>query len=70
VYAACGGLNIRCLKLANVPMFALFVLAFFLFLRSRLALADAVLVASAVAVNPVFLDFKNNVLSDAAHDRQ
>jgi hypothetical protein len=33
-------------------------------------LADAVLVASAVAVNPVFLDFKNNVLSDAAHDRQ
>jgi len=66
VYAACGGLNIRCLKLANVPMFALFVLAFFLFLRSRLALADAVLVASAVAVNPVFLDFQNNVLSDIA----
>lgn len=66
VYLACGGLNIWCLKLVNVPFFALFVVAFFLFLRPRLPPVVALLLASVCAVSPVLLAFQNNVLSDAA----
>ena len=41
VYLACGELNIFCLKLINVPSFALFLAAFFVLIVRRLSLVDA-----------------------------
>lgn len=64
MYLACGGLNIWCLKLVNVPFYSLFLVAFFLFLRPRLPLLDSVLLVSVFAVSPVLLAFHNDVLSD------
>ncbi len=66
VYAVCGGVNIWCLKLVNVPLFALFVAAFWVFAASRLPFADALLLTSVLAFNPVLLAFENFVLSDLA----
>jgi hypothetical protein len=66
LYMACGGLNILCLKLINLPFFALFLLAFFPFLTRRLALFDSALVLSILAFSPALLSFQNNVLSDIA----
>jgi hypothetical protein len=63
-YLACGGLNIFCLKLINIPFFALFLLAFFPFLARRLPPVDSVLVLSILAFSPVLLAFEDNVLSD------
>jgi hypothetical protein len=65
-YAACGGLDIFCLKLVSVPFFALFVAVFFQFLRRRLPAADAAMLTSVLAMSPVLLAFQNNVLSDIA----
>ena len=66
LYLACGGLNILCLKLINVPAFALFLLAFFPFLTRRLSFFDAALVLCVLAFSPALLSFQNNVLSDIA----
>jgi hypothetical protein len=66
VYAECGGVNIWCLKLVNVPLFALFVAAFWVFAASRLPRVDALLLTSVLAFNPVLLAFENFVLSDLA----
>jgi hypothetical protein len=66
VYAVCGGLSIWCLKLVNLPLFALFVAAFWCFAASRLPRADALLLTSVFAFNPVLLAFENFVLSDLA----
>jgi len=66
VYAACGGLNIWCLKLVNVPLFASFVAVFWMFAASRLPRSDALLLTSVFAFNPVLLAFENFVLSDLA----
>src|SRR3989449_9501159 len=63
-YLACGGLNIFCLKLINIPFFALFLLAFFPFLARRLPPVDSVLVLSILAFSPVLLAFEDNILSD------
>ena len=63
-YRGCGGLNIFCLKLAVVPSFALFLLAFFLLLIRRLPLLDSALVVSTLAFSPVLLSYHNNVLPD------
>jgi hypothetical protein len=65
-YLACGGLNIFCLKLINIPFFALFLLAFFPFLARRLPTVDSVLCLSILAFSPVLLAFEDNVLSDIA----
>ena len=65
-YQGCGGLNIFCLKLINIPLFALFLLAFFLLLIRRLPLVDSALVLSVLAFSPVLLPFHNNVLPDLA----
>jgi hypothetical protein len=64
-YAACG-VNIWCLKLVNIPCFALFVVVFWVFLTARLPGFDAALIASVLAFSPVLLEFENNVLSDIA----
>ena len=63
-YLACGGLNIFCLKLINLPFFALFLLAFFAYLARRLLPVDSVIVLSILAFSPVLLAFEDNVLSD------
>jgi hypothetical protein len=63
-YFACGGLNIFCLKLVNIPAFALFQVVFFSFLRRRLSLVDSVIVLSVLSLNPELLRFQDNILSD------
>ena len=63
-YFACGGLNIFCLKLVNIPAFALFQVVFFRFLRRRLSLVDSVIVLSVLSLNPELLRFQDNILSD------
>lgn len=65
-YMACGGLNIFCLKLLNIPLFVLFLVVFSLLVARRLPLVDAALILSVMAFNPVLLQFLNNVLSDIA----
>src|SRR5262249_21215667 len=64
VYRACGGLNIRCLKLVNIPFFAAFLTAFFFILIRRLSFLDSTIVLSVMAFSPVLLAFHDNVLSD------
>jgi hypothetical protein len=63
-YFACGGLNIFCLKLVNIPAFALFQVVFFRFLRRRSSLVDSAIVLSALSLNPELLRFQDNILSD------
>ena len=66
VYAICGGVDIWCLKLVNVPCFALFLFTFWLFAAARLPQSDAVLLTSVLAFSPVLLAFENFLLSDLA----
>lgn len=63
-YAACGGLNILCLKSINVLFFALFLAVFFIFLNRRLSLFDSLLLLAVFAFSPTLLNFQNNLLSD------
>ncbi len=63
-YLGCGGLNIFCLKLVNVPFFVFFLIAWFVFLTRRLALFDAAMVLAILAFNPALLSCQDNVLSD------
>jgi hypothetical protein len=63
-YLACGGLDILCLKLVNIPAFALFLVVFFRFLRRRLSLVDSAIVLSVLSFNPELLRFQDNILSD------
>jgi hypothetical protein len=64
VYLACGGLNIFCLKLVNIPAFAAFLVVFFRFTRRRLPLVDSAIVLSLLSINPELLRFQDNILSD------
>jgi hypothetical protein len=64
VYLVCGGLNIFCLKLVNIPAFAAFLVVFFRFVRRRLSLVDSVIVLSVLSLNPELLRFQDNILSD------
>jgi hypothetical protein len=64
MYLACGGLNIFCLKLVNIPAFAAFLVVFFRFVRRRLSLVDSAIVLSALSFNPELLRFQDNILSD------
>src|SRR5580704_16641514 len=64
VYLACGGLNIFCLKVVNIPAFAAFLVVFFRFVRRRLSLVDSVIVLSVLSFNPELLRFQDNILSD------
>jgi hypothetical protein len=64
VYLACGGLNILCLKLVNIPAFAAFLVVFFRFVRRRLSLVDSAIVLSVLSFNPELLRFQDNILSD------
>jgi hypothetical protein len=64
VYLACGGLNIFCLKLVNIPAFAAFLVVFFRFVRRRLSLVDSAIVLSVLSLNPELLRFQDNILSD------
>ena len=63
-YLACGGLNIFCLKLINVPFFAFFLIAWSAFLTRRLSLFDSAIVLSILAFSPTLLSFQDNVLSE------
>ena len=63
-YLACGGLNIFCLKLINVPFFAFFLIAWFALLTRRLSLVDSAIALSILAFSPALLSFQDNVLSD------
>lgn len=63
-YLVCGGLNIFCLKLLNIPAFALFLVVFFRFVRRRLSRVDSTIVLSVLAFNSELLLFLNNILSD------
>jgi hypothetical protein len=64
VYLACGGLNIFCLKVVNIPAFAAFLVVFFRFVRRRLRLVDSVIVLTVLSFNPELLRFQDNILSD------
>jgi hypothetical protein len=64
IYLACGGLNIFCLKLVNIPAFAAFLVVFFRFVRRRLSLVDSAIVLSVLSFNPELLRFEDNILSD------
>ena len=63
-YLVCGGLNIFCLKLVNIPAFAAFLVVLFRFVRRRLSLVDSVIVLSLLSFNPELLRFQDNILSD------
>ncbi len=63
-HAACGGLNILCLKSVNVLFFAMFLAVFVVFLHRRLALLDSILFLAVFAFSPTLLNFHNNLLSD------
>jgi hypothetical protein len=64
MYLACGGLNMFCLKLVNIPAFAAFLVVFFRFVRRRLSLVDSAIVLSVLSFNPELLRFQDNILSD------
>lgn len=64
VYLVCGGLNIFCLKLVNIPAFAAFLVVFFRFIRRHLSLVDSAIVLSVLSLNPELLRFQDNILSD------
>jgi hypothetical protein len=70
IYLACGGLNIFCLKLVNIPAFAAFLVVFFRFLRRRLPLVDSAIVLSVLSFNPELLRFQDSIHPAGRHDQR
>lgn len=63
IYPACGP-DIFCLKLLNIPIYMLFLVALFLLVRRRLPTTETLLIVFLFAVNPHLLNFQDHLLSD------
>lgn len=63
---ACGPLNIFCLKFINLILWALFLVAFSLFLARRLPPLESAIVLAVFAFSPLLLNFNNQLGSDIA----
>ena len=63
IYPACG-LDIFCLKLLNIPVYLLFLLALYFLLKRHLTTTESLLIVGLFAVNPSFLTYQDFVLSD------
>jgi hypothetical protein len=65
VYALRGVMPLA-LKMVNIPLFAVFLLAYFLFLKRRIAWWESLLMVAAFAFNATFLKYHDQIISDIA----
>ncbi len=65
VYALRGVMPLA-LKMVNLPAFAVFLAAYFLFLKRRLSWWESLLLVAAFAFNATFLKYHDQILSDIA----